>query len=240
MMMIQSTTRSNDSVFHIGPIPRSRLKPIMEHIKKHLMMMQQLKSTSELDITSNFFLSQLYTQRLWAQSAAFGVLLTSLVFGGIKDDAESIINGYFGEGSSLIFRKIELEKAIKFSIEKEVKQRFYSSFVYAWTVTQNDSIEGYALLDNVKGKSMPITFIVLYNTNGSVVHSAVVKYREPIGGEVGRQSWLDQFLGKNSSSVYDEIDAISGATISVNSVTRGINKLTLLLNVIKDELIIHD
>ena len=203
-------------------------------------MMQQLKSTSELDITSNFFLSQLYTQRLWAQSAAFGVLLTSLVFGGIKDDAESIINGYFGEGSSLIFRKIELEKAIKFPIEKEVKQRFYSSFVYAWTVTQNDSIEGYALLDNVKGKSMPITFIVLYNTDGSVVHSAVVKYREPIGGEVGRQSWLDQFLGKNSSSVYDEIDAISGATISVNSVTRGIHKLTLLLNVIKDELIIHD
>ncbi len=203
-------------------------------------MMQQLKSTSELDITSNFFLSQLYTQRLWAQSAAFGVLLTSLVFGGIKDDAESIINGYFGEGSSLFSRKIELEKAIKFPIEKEVKQRFYSSFVYAWTVTQNDSIEGYALLDNVKGKSMPITFIVLYNTDGSVVHSAVVKYREPIGGEVGRQSWLDQFLGKNSSSVYDEIDAISGATISVNSVTRGINKLTLLLNVIKDELIIHD
>jgi Na+-translocating ferredoxin:NAD+ oxidoreductase RnfG subunit len=44
----------------------------------------------------------------------------------------------------------------------------------------------------------------------------------------------------NSSSVYDEIDAISGATISVNSVTRGIHKLTLLLNVIKDELIIHD
>ncbi len=203
-------------------------------------MMQQLKSTSELDITSNFFLSQLYTQRLWAQSVAFGVLLTSLVFGGIRDDAESIINGYFGEGSSLFSRKIELEKAIKFPIEKEVKQRFYSSFVYAWTVTQNDSIEGYALLDNVKGKSMPITFIVLYNTDGSVVHSAVVKYREPIGGEVGRQSWLDQFLGKNSSSVYDEIDAISGATISVNSVTRGINKLTLLLNVIKDELIIHD
>ncbi len=203
-------------------------------------MMQQLKSTSELDITSNFFLSQLYTQRLWAQSAAFGVLLTSLVFGGIRDDAESIINGYFGEGSSLFSRKIELEKAIKFPIEKEVKQRFYSSFVYAWTVTQNDSIEGYALLDNVKGKSMPITFIVLYNTDGSVVHSAVVKYREPIGGEVGRQSWLDQFLGKNSSSVYDEIDAISGATISVNSVTRGIHKLTLLLNVIKDELIIHD
>ena len=203
-------------------------------------MMQQLKSTSELDITSNFFLSQLYTQRLWAQSVAFGVLLTSLVFGGIRDDAESIINGYFGEGSSLIFRKIELEKAIKFPIEKEVKQRFYSSFVYAWTVTQNDSIEGYALLDNVKGKSMPITFIVLYNTDGSVVHSAVVKYREPIGGEVGRRSWLNQFLNKNRSSSYDEIDAISGATISVNSVTRGIHKLTLLLNVIKDELIIHD
>ncbi|MDP6229923.1 MAG: FMN-binding protein, partial [Candidatus Marinimicrobia bacterium] len=142
--------------------------------------------------------------------------------------------------TKLSFIKYDLTPEIKTPIEREVKQRFYSSFVYTWVISAGDSIVGYALLDNVKGKSMPITFIVLYNTDGSVVHSAVVKYREPIGGEVGRRSWLNQFLNKNRSSSYDEIDAISGATISVNSVTRGINKLTLLLNVIKDELIIHD
>ena len=204
------------------------------------MRMQRLRSISELDIISKFFLSQLYTQRLWTRSAAFGFLLTSLVFGGIREDAEAIIGGHFGSGSILVYKKIDLEKSVKFSIEQTVKQRFYSSAVYAWVITQNDSIKGYALLDNVKGKSMPITFIVLYDPKGEVVHSAVVKYREPIGGEVGRRTWLDQFLGKNKSSAYDEIDAISGATISVNSVTKGIHKLTLLFNVIKDDLTTHD
>lgn len=204
------------------------------------MMMQSHRSILELAIIFKLFLSQLYTQRLCTRSAAFGLLLTSLAFSSIKEDAESIIEGHFGDGVKLQFKKIELTKDITQPIEKEVKQRFYSSFIYIWTVTQNEIIAGFAILDNVKGKSMPITFIVLYDTDGKVIHSAVVKYREPIGGEVGRRSWLDQFLGKNTDSVYDEIDAISGSTISVNSVTKGIHKLTLLLNKIRSDLMINE
>ncbi len=177
---------------------------------------------------------------LWIRSAAYGFLLISSVLGGIREDAESIIEDHFGEGSTLVYQKIYLDKAITFSIEREVRQRFYSSAVYSWVVLQKGINTGFAILDNVKGKSMPITFIVLYDINGNVTHSEVIKYREPIGGEVGRRSWLDQFLGKNSSSLYDNIDAISGATISVNSVTKGIQKLTLLFSDIKDELTNND
>ncbi len=74
----------------------------------------------------------------------------------------------------------------------------------------------------------------MYNNQGKVVNAAVVKYREPIGGEVEQKSWLNQFLGKNSSSRYDDIDGISGATISVESMKKGIQKLTFLLDVIRD------
>jgi Na+-translocating ferredoxin:NAD+ oxidoreductase RnfG subunit len=44
-------------------------------------------------------------------------------------------------------------------------------------------------------------------------------------------------LGKSSDSVFNDIDGISGATISVNSVSKGIHKLTLLLKAIKKDLI---
>ena len=203
-------------------------------------MMMQKHRLILVSVTISNFLSQLYKRRLWRPAAAFAVLIPALVFAGIRDDAEALLNQHFSADTKLSFIKYDLTPEIKTPIEREVKQRFYSSFVYTWVISAGDSIVGYAFLDNVKGKSMPITFIVLYNTNGSVVHSAVVKYREPIGGEVGRQSWLDQFLGKNSSSVYDEIDAISGATISVNSVTRGIHKLTLLMDAVKTDLVINE
>ncbi|MBA7544485.1 hypothetical protein ES705_36841 [subsurface metagenome] len=103
---------------------------------------------------------------------------------------------------------------------------FYSGFDYRLVI-----IEGLAILDNVYGKSQPITFLVILSADGTIKKTAIIRYREPYGGAVASQRWLNQFTGLSSSdkfSVNQEIDAISGATISVGSVTVGIYKLTLL------------
>ena len=97
----------------------------------------------------------------------------------------------------------------------------------------NDSTYNYAILDNVKGKSMPITFLTIFNENQEVVDAAIIKYREAYGGEVGRRSWLNQFINYSDTSNYkigDGISGISGATISVHSVSKGIRKLSLIIN----------
>lgn len=190
-------------------------------------------------IISNFRSKQ-FIARLRFFIAAIAVFLISALYAGIKDDAEVMINQQFGKDTEQAFIKFTLPLGIKITIEREVKQRFYSEFVYAWVISTKDSIHGYALLDNVKGKTMPITFMAMYNNKGEVIHSTVLKYREPIGGEVGRQTWLKQFLGKRKGSTYEEIDAISGATISVQAVTKGIHKLTLLLDAIKTDLTNHE
>lgn len=116
-------------------------------------------------------------------------------------------------------------------IENESKQRFFKSNVHYWIISKNDSTINYAILDNVIGKSMPITFIVLFNQNGTILNSEIIKYREPYGGEISSKNWLKQFEEKSSLSQFKigkNIDGISGATISVNSVTKGIKKLSLL------------
>ncbi len=155
--------------------------------------------------------------------------------GGIREEAEFMIRHEFGDEVNVIFSRYIIPKDIKQEVENKARQRFYSDFIYTWSVTRDNQIIGYALLDNVKGKSMPITFIAIYNNHGEIVNAAVIKYREAIGGEVERKSWLKQFFGKNATSPYDDIDGISGATISVDSVTKGIQKLTLLLAVIRDD-----
>ena len=69
--------------------------------------------------------------------------------------------------------------------------------------------------------------------------SEIVKYREQYGGGVKSEDWNEQFEGKDDNSdftVGKEISSISGATISVNSVTKGIKKLSLIFNELKKSL----
>jgi len=49
-------------------------------------------------------------------------------------------------------------------------------------------------------------------------------YREPQGWEVKYKSFRSQFYGKDSASNPATISSISGATLSVNSVKRGVYK----------------
>ena len=53
-------------------------------------------------------------------------------------------------------------------------------------------------------------------------------YREDYGGEIGSNRWLKQFAGKSINtdfSVGENVAAISGATISVYSMTHAVNEL---------------
>lgn len=157
----------------------------------------------------------------------------------IKEDTESLIREKLGDSITTEFIKYEIPKDIKKQIETESRQKFYGDFVYIYKVFQNNKFQNLVIVDNVYGKSMPITFLVIYDTSGVIYSSGIIKYREQYGGGVKSDEWNKQFNGKDDKSVYEvgkDISAISGATISVNSITRGIKKLTLLVNKIKDSL----
>ena len=158
-------------------------------------------------------------------------LIQNLIAGEIRDMSEFEIRSLSGSGVILSFQKLSLEVSEKKKIENIVYQRFFKDFVYVWKITESDSLKGYAVLDNVYGKSMPITFLVILNNAGKIIETRIIKYREAYGGSISNLSWLKQFTGKNANSSFKtgkDIDAISGATISVNALTRGIKKLVLL------------
>ena len=64
-----------------------------------------------------------------------------------------------------------------------------------------------------------------------IIKTEIIKYREPYGGEISGKNWLKQFEKKSSNSKFRvgyEIDGISGATMSVHSISKGIKKLAIL------------
>ncbi len=157
----------------------------------------------------------------------------------IKERTETIITESFGKDVNFTFQKYTLPSDIKRKIENTVKQKFYRDLLYIYKISIQDTVISYGFLDNVIGKSMPITFFVLLDVEGNIISTNIIKYREPYGGAVSNENWNEQFSGKNSNSdftVGKTVNGISGATISVNSVTKGIRKITFLYEEIKDDI----
>ena len=100
-----------------------------------------------------------------------------------------------------------------------------SSTVYR--VVRGDSVLGFAVVREVKGKDQPITFLVATDTADRLRDVDILVYREPYGGEVAYDAWRRQFRGKSTDDALQvgrDIRTISGATISVNAVTLGVRK----------------
>jgi len=160
-------------------------------------------------------------------------VMVTILTAGLRDETESMIYDHYGDSVSVLFKKISIPKEIKLHAETNARLRFIRDQIYIWEISSNEEMIGLAYLDNVKGKSQPITFVVFFDSNGRVLKSHIVKYREPIGGEVANHHWLKQFYGKSWESDYQvgtDIDGISGATISVNAVTRGIHRSTFIVD----------
>ena len=156
----------------------------------------------------------------------------------IIDKTEATIKEFLPHHISINHKMYKISKESK-KAQNVVRQKFFRKELNVWEIQINDSTYNYAILDNVKGKSMPITFLTIFNENEEVVDVTVIKYREAYGGEVGRKSWLNQFINYSDTSNYKigtGISGISGATISVHSVSKGIHKLTLIINDIMKKL----
>jgi Na+-translocating ferredoxin:NAD+ oxidoreductase RnfG subunit len=94
-----------------------------------------------------------------------------------------------------------------------------------YRVSRDGALLGFAQVRNVKGKDQPITYLVATDSADALRDVDILVYREPYGGEVAYEPWRKQFRGKTAGAplqVGKDIRNISGATISVNAVTRGV------------------
>jgi Na+-translocating ferredoxin:NAD+ oxidoreductase RnfG subunit len=95
-------------------------------------------------------------------------------------------------------------------------------------IVSADGLLGYAYIGNAPSKTATFDYLVIFDEKFSIVRSKVLIYREEYGGEIGSKRWLKQFIGKtidDQINFPEDIDAISGATISVRSMTKALGTL---------------
>ena len=102
----------------------------------------------------------------------------------------------------------------------------------------NENRLGYAYVAKAASKTDDFDYLVLFDSELVIVKSKVLLYREDYGGEIGSKRWLKQFVGKTQNDKLrygDNIAAISGATISVRSMTNAVNNLLASIKILHDK-----
>lgn len=97
---------------------------------------------------------------------------------------------------------------------------------------------GYAYVSKAPSKTAQFDYLVLLDSDLIVKKAKVLIYREEYGGEIGSKRWLKQFIGKTENDALrynDNIIAISGATISVRSMTNAMNDLLESLKILNEK-----
>ena len=105
-----------------------------------------------------------------------------------------------------------------------------------WMAANTTGTLGWVFLDRALGKYDMIDFAAAFTLAGAVAGMEILVYRESHGGEVRNAAWRRQFSGKTGAKQLrfgDEIRNISGATLSCQHVTEGMQRLGELVSVLK-------
>lgn len=117
-----------------------------------------------------------------------------------------------------------------------INQENVSQYKYIYVGRVNSCREGGCSAPNVnhvEGKSEYFDYFIIFDQDKTVQLVNVFNYQATHGQEISAKGWLKQFDGHSHDKnlqVGKNIDAISGATISVYAITLNIEVVTGLLN----------
>lgn len=118
-------------------------------------------------------------------------------------------------------------------IESRIGWKFPEESFEVYIGETGTHIDGYALVQNTIGKHKPMTYMVGIDAHGLVSNVELLVFREARGSEVRTKRFNVQYEGKSVLDpvrINKDIINISGATMSVRSMTAGIKRVLVLVD----------
>jgi hypothetical protein len=145
------------------------------------------------------------------------------------DEAAKLI---FPDSNHIRSEVITLSPDQKNRIEERIGWHFPETTFDCFIGETNGQIDGWALIQNTIGKHKPMTYIVGIGPNGEVTNVEVLVFRESRGSEVRKKRFNYQYQGKTPYDpirINRDIINISGATMSVRSMSAGVKRALVLV-----------
>ena len=128
---------------------------------------------------------------------------------------------------------IRLTPEKKSEIEDRIGWKFPEEVFEIYIGDTGSHVDGYALIQNTIGKHKPMTYMVGIDNTGHVLNVELLVFREARGSEVRTKRFNVQYEGKTVSDpvrINKDIINISGATMSVRSMSAGIKRGLVLID----------
>jgi Na+-translocating ferredoxin:NAD+ oxidoreductase RnfG subunit len=159
---------------------------------------------------------------LWGQPARASVWMSS----------EQAMHTLIPEAQDFVPCEVNLNEAQRAHIAQRTDTRVPPSFApRVWSARRHGQGLGWVMLDRVIGKYDWIDYAAAFDTQGVSLGLEVLAYRESHGGEIRQTRWRGQFVGRKDPQALrwgDDIRNISGATLSCQHVTEGVQRLSAL------------
>lgn len=145
------------------------------------------------------------------------------------------------EGVKVMFPKSErvrkdvitLNPEKKNQIEERIGWKFPEQAFEVYIGETGTRVDGYAMVQNTIGKHKPMTYMVGVDDQGSISDIELLVFREARGSEVRQKRFNSQYEGKtvlDPVRINKDIINISGATMSVRSMSAGIKRVLVLVD----------
>jgi Na+-translocating ferredoxin:NAD+ oxidoreductase RnfG subunit len=134
------------------------------------------------------------------------------------------------EVTNVSFKSVSVDSELNSTLPSKINEDNFNA------IYKNNELLGYVFVDQAPSKTAKFDYLVVFNLKLKVIRSKVLVYREEYGGEIGSKRWLKQFLGKTGTDRVDHesnIDGISGATISVRSMTNAMDNLLQTIGILQ-------
>lgn len=121
----------------------------------------------------------------------------------------------------------------KLAIEERIGWKFPEDSFEVYIGETGTQVDGYALVQNTIGKHKPMTYMVGVDNRGYISNIELLVFREARGSEVRQKRFNSQYEGKtvlDPVRINRDIINISGATMSVRSMTAGIKRVLVLVD----------
>ncbi|MBX3347359.1 MAG: FMN-binding protein [Nitrospira sp.] len=128
---------------------------------------------------------------------------------------------------------IKLTPEKKTQIEERIGWKFPEESFEVYIGETGSQIDGYALVQNTIGKHKAMTYMVGVDKKGLVSDVELLVFREARGSEVRQKRFNAQYEGKSVLDpvrINKDIINISGATMSVRSMSAGIKRVLVLVD----------
>lgn len=137
----------------------------------------------------------------------------------------------FPESDSIRLEVITLTEDQKRLIEERIGWQFPESTFDCFIGETNGEIDGWAFIQHTIGKHKAMTYMVGVDPDGEVTNVEVLVFRESRGSEVRKKRFNYQYHGKTIEDpvrINRDIINISGATMSVRSMSAGVKRVLVL------------